>query len=151
MAWRPLPRRSGLSQAVDPDRPGSEALAESGEVFDVVLTLEIIEHVADPLVLLQAAQKLVRPGGLVICSTLNKTAKSYALAIVGAEYILGWLPKGTHDWSKFITPENLERIMVEAALDVIDAKGFVYNPLADTWRISADLSVNYVVTARRSG
>jgi 2-polyprenyl-6-hydroxyphenyl methylase/3-demethylubiquinone-9 3-methyltransferase len=94
--------------------------------------------------------ELVRPGGLIICSTLNRTAKSYALAIIGAEYILGWLPKGTHDWSKFITPENLNTLLESAGLTPVDLKGFVYNPIADTWRINADdLAVNYVAAAIR--
>lgn len=128
----------------------AEALASADEAFDVVLAMEIVEHVADPAAFVAVCRDLVRPGGLLIMSTLNKTAKSYALAIVGAEYILGWLPKGTHDWSRFITPDELGTMMTAASLDPVDRKGMVFNPLSSQWRISdRDLAVNYVMTAIR--
>ena len=128
----------------------AEALAEAGAVFDVVLAMEIVEHVADPTDFVRVCGTLVRPEGLLIMSTLNKTPKSFALAIVGAEYILGWLPKGTHDWSRFIVPDDLSSMMSTGGLDPVDRKGFVYNPLSARWHISEqDLAVNYVMTATR--
>ncbi|MBC7156462.1 MAG: bifunctional 3-demethylubiquinol 3-O-methyltransferase/2-polyprenyl-6-hydroxyphenol methylase, partial [Rhodobacteraceae bacterium] len=99
---------------------------------------------------LAACRDLLRPGGLMICSTLNRTAKSFALAIVGAEYVLRWLPRGTHEWQKFLTPDELFALIRGAGLDPVDRKGFVFNPLAWSWSVSArDLSVNYVAAARR--
>lgn len=134
--------------AVDYRHTTAEALAEAGEQFDVVLAMEIVEHVADPAEFVRVCNELVRPGGLLIMSTLNRTAKSYALAIVGAEYVMGWLPKGTHDWNKFILPDDLAQMMTGAGLDQVDRKGMVYNPLSARWSISErDLAVNYVMTA----
>ena len=97
-------RQSGLD--IDYRFGTAEELAENGEVFDIVLNMEVVEHVADPLAYLTACQKLLRPGGLMVCSTINRNPKSFAMAIVGAEYVMRWLPKGTHEWSKFITPMN---------------------------------------------
>jgi 2-polyprenyl-6-hydroxyphenyl methylase / 3-demethylubiquinone-9 3-methyltransferase len=114
----------------------------------VVLNMEVIEHVADPLAFLTACQRLLRPGGLMICSTLNRTAKSFAMAIVGAEYVMGWLPKGTHEWAKFITPDELYALIRNAGLDPVDRKGFVFDKLSWGWSISArDMSVNYVTAS----
>lgn len=130
----------------------AEALAEAGETFDVVQALEIIEHVSDPAAFLSALQALVRPGGLVLISTLNRTAKSFALAIVGAEHVLRWVPKGTHDWSKFITPDELAALVSGAGLDLLDKRGMVYNPLSGDWTLSdRDLAINYIATARKPG
>jgi 2-polyprenyl-6-hydroxyphenyl methylase/3-demethylubiquinone-9 3-methyltransferase len=92
---------------------------------------------------------MVKPGGLMIAATLNRTIKSFALAIVGAEYVLRWLPRGTHQWDKFVTPDELERALVRGGLKVIDEAGVVYNPLADRWRLADDMDVNYMLVAER--
>ncbi len=137
---------------VDYRHTTAEALATAGEVFDAVLAIEIVEHVADPAAFLGAVANLMRPGGLLICSTLNRTTRSFAAAIVGAEYVLRWLPRGTHDWSKFITPDELFELMRKAGLRPVDRKGFVFNPLSGSWHISdRDLGVNYVTAAIKPG
>lgn len=134
--------------AIDYRVTTAEALAEAGESFDAVLNMEVVEHVPDPQAYLDACASLLRPGGLMITSTINRNPKSYLLAIVGAEHVLRWLPKGTHDWSKFIAPAELEAMLERARLAPVDARGFVFNPLGWEWRISErDMSVNYVVTA----
>ncbi|MCH8166557.1 MAG: bifunctional 2-polyprenyl-6-hydroxyphenol methylase/3-demethylubiquinol 3-O-methyltransferase UbiG [Proteobacteria bacterium] len=130
----------------------AEALAEAGEQFDAVLNMEVVEHVPDPQGFLDACAALVRPGGLMVTSTINRNPKSWLVAIVGAEQVMRWLPRGTHDWSKFITPTELEAMLERAGLEPVDAKGLVFNPLAWEWRISErDLSVNYVTTAVKGG
>ena len=126
----------------------AEAMAAAGEQFDVVLNMEVIEHVADPAAYLTACQQLLKPGGLMICSTLNRNPKSFLMAIIGAEWVMRWLPKGTHDWQKFITPEELYTMIRAAGLDPVDRKGFVFNPLLWTWSLSdRDLSCNYVTAS----
>lgn len=138
--------QSGLD--IDYRHTTAEDLAAAGEQFDVVLNMEVVEHVADPLTYLTACQQLLKPGGLHVCSTLNRNPKSYAMAIVGAEYVMRWLPKGTHDWSKFITPDELYDLLRNAGLDPVDRKGFVFNPITWGWRLSdRDLSVNYVTAS----
>ena len=138
--------QSGLT--IDYRHTTAEDMAAAGEQFDVVLNMEVVEHVADPLAFLTACQQLLKPGGLHICSTINRNPKSFAMAIVGAEYIMRWLPKGTHEWSKFITPEELFDLMSKAGLNPVDRKGFVFNPVSWSWKISdRDLSVNYVTAA----
>ena len=126
----------------------AEALADAGEQFDVVLNMEVVEHVASPPAYLFACQELLRPGGLHICSTLNRNPKSFLFAIIGAEWVMRWLPKGTHDWNKFITPDELFGLLENAGLKPVDRKGFVFNKVAWSWSISAqDLSVNYVTAS----
>ena len=128
----------------------AEALVEAGETFDAVLNMEVVEHVADPLAFLTACHHLLKPGGLMTCSTINRNPKSFAMAIVGAEYIMRWLPKGTHEWNKFITPDELYDLLRKAGMDPVDRKGFVFNPLGWSWSLSdRDLSVNYVTTSIR--
>lgn len=138
--------QSGL--VIDYRHTTAEALAEAGERFDAVLNMEVVEHVPDPLDYLTACRQLVRPGGLHVCSTINRTARSFAAAIVGAEYIMRWLPKGTHEWSKFITPDELYSLLERAGFRPVDRKGFVFNPLSWSWSLSdRDLGVNYVTTS----
>ncbi|WP_417474437.1 bifunctional 2-polyprenyl-6-hydroxyphenol methylase/3-demethylubiquinol 3-O-methyltransferase UbiG [Leisingera sp.] len=140
--------QSGLE--IDYRHVTAEALAEAGEQFDVVLNMEVVEHVADPQSYLTATQALLKPGGLQICSTINRNAKSYAMAIVGAEVIMRWLPRGTHDWAKFITPDELFELLRKAGLTPVDRKGFVFNPITWSWSISdRDLSVNYVTASTK--
>lgn len=128
----------------------AEALVEEGEVFDVVLNMEVVEHVADPPAFLKACHDLLKPGGLMVCSTLNRNPKSYVFAIIGAEHVMRWLPKGTHEWSKFITPDELFEMLRGAGLDPVDRKGMVFNPVRWSWGLSErDLSVNYVTTSLR--
>jgi 2-polyprenyl-6-hydroxyphenyl methylase / 3-demethylubiquinone-9 3-methyltransferase len=138
--------QSGL--AIDYRHATAEALADAGEVFDVVLNMEVVEHVADPLAYLTSCQKLLKPGGLMICSTLNRNPKSFVMAIVGAEHVIRWLPKGTHDWRKFITPDELFGLLGQAGLTPVDRRGMVFSPVTWSWRLSdRDLSVNYVTAS----
>jgi 2-polyprenyl-6-hydroxyphenyl methylase / 3-demethylubiquinone-9 3-methyltransferase len=143
-------QQSGLT--IDYRHTTAEALADAGEQFDVVLNMEVVEHVADPLAYLTACQQLLKPGGLMICSTINRNPKSFLMAIIGAEYVMRWLPKGTHEWAKFITPDELYGLIRQAGLDPVDRKGFVFNKLTWGWSISArDLSVNYVTASVKRG
>ncbi len=138
--------QSGLT--IDYRHTTAEAMAEAGEQFDIVLNMEVVEHVADPLGYLTACRQLLKPGGLHLCSTINRNAKSFAMAIVGAEWVMRWLPKGTHEWDKFITPDELFELMTKAGLNPVDRKGYVFNFAKFTWSISdRDLSVNYVTAA----
>ena len=140
--------QSGLE--IDYRHTTAEALAEAGEQFDVVLNMEVVEHVSDPQAYMNACKSLLRPGGLMICSTINRNPKSFVMAIIGAEYVMRWLPKGTHEWSKFITPDELYGLIRNAGLDPVDRTGFVFNPVAWSWRLSdRDLSVNYVTASVR--
>ncbi len=127
----------------------AEDLADSGERFDVVMAMEVVEHVADVDLFLRRSAEMVKPGGLMCAATLNRTKRSFALAIVGAEYVLGWLPRGTHDWNRFVTPDELQAALEAGGLSVIDREGVVFNPLADEWRRSNDTAVNYVMLAER--
>jgi 2-polyprenyl-6-hydroxyphenyl methylase / 3-demethylubiquinone-9 3-methyltransferase len=138
--------QAGLS--IDYRHTTAEDLATAGEAFDVILNMEVVEHVADPLAYLTACQMLLKPGGLMICSTLNRNPKSFMMAIIGAEWVMRWLPKGTHDWQKFITPDELYDLIRKAGLDPVDRKGMVFNPLGWSWSLSArDLSCNYVTAS----
>jgi 2-polyprenyl-6-hydroxyphenyl methylase / 3-demethylubiquinone-9 3-methyltransferase len=113
----------------------------------MVLAMEVIEHVADVPAFLATCAALVKPGGLLFAATINRTLKAYALAIVGAEYVLGWVPRGTHSWEKFVTPDEIEGPLSSAGLGVVDKTGVVYSPLLDEWRTSRDMDVNYMLVA----
>jgi len=142
--------QSGLQ--IDYRHTTAEDMAAAGEQFDVVLNMEVVEHVADPLGFLTASQQLLKPGGLLICSTINRNPKSYAMAIFGAEVVMRWLPRGTHEWNKFITPDELFDLLRQAGLEPVDRKGFVFNPILWSWSISdRDLSVNYVTASVKRG
>jgi 2-polyprenyl-6-hydroxyphenyl methylase/3-demethylubiquinone-9 3-methyltransferase len=128
-----------------------ETLAEEGaEAFDVILNMEVIEHVADPAQFLKDCARLLKPGGLMIVATLNRTAKAMALAVVGAEHVLRWLPVGTHDWRKFVRPEELRSWLQGEAVAVEGPFGVSFNPLTGRWSPSADSAVNYMMTVTRS-
>ena len=136
--------------AIDYRVTTAEALADAGERFDVVLAMEVVEHVADVALFVKRFAEMVKPGGMMVAATLNRTIKSFALAIVGAEYVLGWLPRGTHQWDKFVTPDELEAALERHGLRVIDETGVIYNLIADRWQISTDMDVNYMVTAAKA-
>jgi len=125
----------------------AEALATQDKRYDVVLNMEVIEHVADVTSFMKASCKLVKPGGMMIVATLNRTVKSYALAIIGAEYILRWLPKGTHSWEKFLKPSEIEAYLSDGGLNLQKIQGVSYNPLSNDWSLSSDINVNYMLLA----
>ncbi|MBF0563342.1 MAG: bifunctional 2-polyprenyl-6-hydroxyphenol methylase/3-demethylubiquinol 3-O-methyltransferase UbiG [Alphaproteobacteria bacterium] len=128
-----------------------EALLSQGLRYDVVLAMEVVEHVSDVDLFLSTASELVAPGGILLAATLNRTIKSFVLGKVGAEYILRWLPRGTHDWRKFVQPSELSSGLRGAGMTVKEIKGMSYNPFADLWSITNDLEVNYVVVAVKPG
>lgn len=128
-----------------------EDVVASGARFDIVLAMEVVEHVADVEAFVAACCAAVKPGGLLVMATLNRTLKSYALAIVGAEYVLRWLPRGTHDWNRFVTPDELGDAIEAAGLTLGERTGVVYNPLADRWQAARDMDVNYMLAATRAG
>jgi 2-polyprenyl-6-hydroxyphenyl methylase/3-demethylubiquinone-9 3-methyltransferase len=137
---------------IDYRQGAAEALAASGSQFDIVLALEIVEHVADVPLFLKSCGQMVKPGGLLFLSTLNRTAKAWALAIAGGEYILRWLPRGTHDWKKFLKPSEVVNGLDAAGIAAQEIVGVVYSPLSRAWSLSkGDLDVNYMLygTARR--
>lgn len=139
-------QHSGLD--IDYRHTTAEAMAAEGEQFDAVLNMEVVEHVADPLAYLTACQQLLKPGGLMVCSTINRNPKSFLMAIIGAEHIMRWLPKGTHEWNKFITPDELFDLLEKSGLTPIDRTGFVFNPISWSWSLShRDLSVNYTTAS----
>lgn len=123
---------------------------DARERFDIVLAMEVVEHVVDVGAFIKRCAAMLKPGGLMVVSTLNRNWKSFALAIVGAEYVLRWLPRGTHEWSKFVTPAELERYLGDVNLTVTEQAGVVYNPLADKWSVSSDMDVNYMVVAEEA-
>jgi 2-polyprenyl-6-hydroxyphenyl methylase/3-demethylubiquinone-9 3-methyltransferase len=139
--------RTGLQ--IDYRNETVEAVVARGDAFDIVLAMEVVEHVANVQAFVDACSRAVGPGGLLVMATLNRTLRSFALAIVGAEYVLGWLPRGTHQWEKFVTPDELERALEGAGLSVADRQGVTYNPLRDRWSLSPDLAVNYMLAATR--
>ncbi|MBX9453716.1 MAG: bifunctional 2-polyprenyl-6-hydroxyphenol methylase/3-demethylubiquinol 3-O-methyltransferase UbiG [Neoaquamicrobium sediminum] len=128
----------------------AEALADAGEQFDVVLNMEVVEHVTDVDFFVDKCADLVKPGGIMFVATINRTLKALGLAIVGAEYVLRWLPRGTHQYGKLVRPEELERALTAAGMGVIDRTGVTYNPLSDRWQRSKDMDVNYMVLAEKT-
>ena len=141
---------AGSGLAIDYRATTAEALAAGGERFDVVLGMEVVEHVADLTVFVAACAEMVEAEGLMIVATINRTLKSFALAIIGAEYVLGWLPRGTHQWDKLVTPNELEIALAQQRLDIIDEAGVIYNPFSDRWQLSDDKDVNYMLVAQKA-
>jgi len=139
--------KSGLS--IDYRASTAEALAAAGEAFDIVLNMEVVEHVDNVPLYMKSCADLVAPGGLMVTATINRTARAFALAIIGAEYVLGWLPRGTHSYEKFLTPDEIGALLTRNGLKITDKCGVVFHPLADEWRKSSDLGVNYMVLAER--
>lgn len=138
---------SGL--AIDYRATAAEALHAQGETFDIILNMEVVEHVADVGVYLAECAAMVRPGGLMFVATINRTLKALGLAIIGAEYVLRWLPRGTHRYEKLVRPEEIEAPLAAAGMTIIDRTGVVYNPIADCWRRSRDMDVNYMLLAEK--
>lgn len=140
--------QSGL--AIDYRHTSVESLEHEHETYDVVLTLEIIEHVAEPALFMEHSCALVKPGGAMFLSTLNRTAKAFALAIVGAEYILRWLPRGTHSWRKFLKPSEIAAFLRRSGMELADETGMVFNPFTDSWSLNPrDMDVNYLMFATK--
>jgi 2-polyprenyl-6-hydroxyphenyl methylase/3-demethylubiquinone-9 3-methyltransferase len=144
-------RRHAAGQSLNIDyRVGRvEDMVAEKRAFDAVVCLEVVEHVPDTAGFLEECAALIRPGGLLLLSTINRTLKAYLLAIVGAEYVLRWLPVGTHQWERFVTPEELTRHLQKAGLRAPFVRGLSYSPLADTWSISGDIDVNYMAAAAK--
>jgi 2-polyprenyl-6-hydroxyphenyl methylase / 3-demethylubiquinone-9 3-methyltransferase len=140
---------SGL--AIDYRDTTAEALAAEGAAYDAVLILEVVEHVANVPLFIESAASLVRPGGLLVASTINRTLKAFALAIVGAEYVLRWLPRGTHAYDRLVTPSELASAFRAAGLTRRDEIGVAYVPIADRWRLASDMDVNYMMVAGKPG
>ncbi len=141
--------KSGLS--IDYREETIEAVVASGRRFDIVLAMEVVEHVADVAAFVAACCAAVKPDGLLVMATINRTLKSYALAIVGAEYVLKWLPRGTHDWEKFVTPDELGAAIEAGGFALGTQTGVVFNPLSGRWATSRDMDVNYMLAASRGG
>lgn len=135
--------RSGI--AIDYRCTTAEDLRDAGEAFDVVLSLEVVEHVADVDLFLNSCAALVRDGGATVLATLNRTPKAFMFGIVGAEYVMRWLPRGTHDWKKFVRPSELAAGLRRGGVDVADISGLSFDLLGDEWRVSDDVSVNYIL------
>ena len=126
-----------------------EELANQGALFDVVMSLEVVEHVADASVFLETLARLVAPNGILVIGTLNRTIRSFVKAIVGAEYVLRWLPRGTHDWRKFVTPEELDLGLQRHGLRMVERCGVAFNPISRQWAISPDDSTTYLQFHRK--
>ena len=135
--------------AIDYRATTAEELGAAKERFDVVLAMEVVEHVTDMNAFVATCAAMVKPGGLMVAATLNRTLKSFALAIVGAEYVLRWLPRGTHQWDKFVTPVELETAIEDSGLRVTGERGVIYSPFADRWQLASDMDVNYMLVAQR--
>ena len=140
--------QSGL--AIDYRATAAEALAEAGERFDVVLNMEVVEHVDNVPLYMKSCATLVAPGGLLFTATLNRTLRARALAIFAAENVLRWLPRGTHDYEKFLTPDEIRALLTRNGLKIADQTGVVYHPLADEWQLSSDMGINYLVLAEKT-
>jgi 2-polyprenyl-6-hydroxyphenyl methylase/3-demethylubiquinone-9 3-methyltransferase len=140
--------QSGIE--VDYREATAEELAREGRVFDLVLNMEVVEHVANVKAYLAACSRLVKPGGLMIVATLNKTLKSLLLAKFAAEYVLNWMPRGTHDWNRFLAPEEVRKSLEEAGLTTMKTQGVFFDVLTWDWRLSRDVDVNYMVVAARN-
>jgi 2-polyprenyl-6-hydroxyphenyl methylase/3-demethylubiquinone-9 3-methyltransferase len=140
--------KSGL--AIDYRATTAEALASAGETFDIVLNMEVVEHVDNVPLYMKSCADLVAPGGLLFTASINRTLRAYAFAIVGAEQVLRWLPKGTHDYAKFLTPEEISALVTRNGLKVVEKIGVVFHPLADEWRQSRDTGINYMVLAEKA-
>jgi 2-polyprenyl-6-hydroxyphenyl methylase / 3-demethylubiquinone-9 3-methyltransferase len=140
---------AGSQLTIDYRNASAESLADAGEEFDVVLAMEVVEHVTDVGAFIDTAAAMVKSGGLLFVATLNRTIKSFALAIVGAEYVLRWLPRGTHQWDKFVTPNELEIAIEQSGARITAQTGVIYNILADRWQLSSDMDVNYMVVAEK--
>lgn len=139
--------QSGL--CIDYRATTAEALSAEGETFDIILNMEVVEHVADVPLFLSECSKMLRPGGLMFIATINRTMKAWGLAIIGAEHILRWLPKGTHQYEKLVRPEEIERPLNAEGLSILEINGVFYNPLKDVWALSNDTDVNYMMLAER--
>lgn len=139
--------QSGL--VIDYRATTAEALAAAGESFDIVLNMEVVEHVENVPLYMKSCADLVAPGGLLFTATINRTARALAFAVIGAEYVLGWLPKGTHSYAKFLTPDEVTALIERNGMEVIDRTGVVFHPLADEWRKSRDMGINYMVLAAK--
>ncbi len=136
---------------VDYRAASAEDLADAGERFDVILNMEVVEHVADVPLFVARCAEMVKPGGIMFVATINRTLKALGLAIIGAEYVLRWLPRGTHQYGRLVRPEELEKALSDAGMAISDRTGVVYNPLADRWERSKDMDINYMVLATRTG
>ncbi|QRI62772.1 bifunctional 2-polyprenyl-6-hydroxyphenol methylase/3-demethylubiquinol 3-O-methyltransferase UbiG [Shinella sp. PSBB067] len=141
---------AGSGVPVDYRAVTAEALAEAGETFDVVLNMEVVEHVSDVDFFLTTCASMVRPGGMMFVATINRTLKAAALAIFAAENVLRWLPRGTHQYEKLVRPEEIEKPLTASGLTVTDRTGVFFNPLLDRWNLSKDMDVNYMLVARRA-
>lgn len=134
---------------IDYRATSAEALADAGEQFDVVLNMEVVEHVADVDLFVGKCAAMVKPGGLMFMATINRTLKALGLAIIGAEYVLRWLPRGTHQYDKLVRPEELEKALAHSGLEITDRTGVSYDPFSDRWNTSRDMDVNYMLLASR--
>lgn len=139
---------SGVS--VDYRATTAEDLADAGERFDVVLNMEVIEHVSDPALFMSKCAEMVKPDGVMFVATINRTLKALGLAIIGAEYVLRWLPRGTHEFGKLVRPDELQKFLADSGMAIVDRTGVIYNPLADRWQKSSDMDVNYMVLAAKA-
>lgn len=128
----------------------AEDLAKSGRQFDIVLNMEVIEHVADVNSFMQASAQLVKPNGLMLVATINRTAKSYAFAIIGAEYVLRWLPRGTHDWKKFLKPHEIKDQFKKNNIKLIESSGVKYNPIKDNFSLDRNLDINFMMLGKKT-